>query len=266
MIPLNKIYRTSLPAEMIIDDFVEGFGTVSYEDYLMEFINCSALFLALSKGQDYCHIPKDQQSNGECDCYTSQYELDFKRLGTLSGMYAKRNLSPQKVYSSQGVLFTCIPRQTEGMETTLTNGLLRKYSVNDFLEIDNTQFAKFDRDNICPELDVQNILKTAKCKKNILYLYTDFIHTDIDYAFSDIIEGVESHINECFSNLFRFRDIFVTDKDSFLAVIVQGFMCIAIWQKDAIRFKEYIPLSKSPTFSKLHGVIDMAYSNKLILQ
>lgn len=266
MMPLDKVYRTSLPAEMIIDDFIEGYTRVSYEDYLTEFVNCSSLFLALSDGQRYCRVPREQQSNGECDCYAEYYKLDFKLLGTQSGIYAKRNLSPQKAYIAPGVLATLIPRQSKGMESTLTNGLLRRYSLDDLLAIDDNKFPKFDRDKLCPELDVQGILKIAKCKKNVLYFYTDFIHSDADYALNDIIETVESYTNECFSNLFQFRDLFVVDKDTFWAAIIQGHMCIAVWQDGLIQFKEYIPLSRSSTFSDLYGAISSAYTAKLVLQ
>lgn len=265
MVPLDKVWRTSLPPELIIDSFIENNEPVSYEDYLTEFVNSSALFLSLSKGQVYRHIPSKRQNNGECDCYTKQYELDFKLLGTQSGIYAKRNLSLQKAYIAPGVLATLIPRQIKGMETTLTNNLLRRYSVDDLLEIDNSKFPKFDRDKLCPELDVQSILKIAKCKKNVLYFYTDFIYSDVSFSLRDIVETVEVHTNECFSNLFRFRDLFVTDKDTFFAIIVQGHMCIAVWQNGFIRFKEQIPLSTSTVFSGLYGTISSSDVAKLIL-
>lgn len=266
MVPLDKVRRASLPPELIIDDFIEEYKPVGYEDYLTEFVNSSVLFLNLSKGQVYRHIPSKQQSNGECDCYTAQYKLDFKLLGTQSGIYAKRNLSPQKAYIAPGVLATLVPRQTKGMEATLTNGLLRRYSVDDLLKIDNNKFPKFDRDKLCPELDVQSILKIAKCKKNVLYFYADFIYSDINFSLRDIIKAVECHTNECFSNLFRFRDRFVTNKDTFLAVIIQGHMCIAVWQDDLIQFREHIPLSTSTIFSDLYGTIGSAYTAKLALQ
>lgn len=248
MVPLDKVRRTSLPPEMIINNFIEQYKPVGYEDYLTEFVNCSALFLNLSNGQIYRHIPSKQQSNGECDCYTDQYDLDFKLLGTQSRIYATRHLSPQKAYIAEGVLVTLIPRQTKGMEATLISGLLRRYSVNDLLKIDGGKFPKFNRDDLCPELDVQGILKIAKCKKNTLYFYTDFIYSDFNFDLGDIIETAELYINECFSNLFQFRDRFVTDKDTFLAIIIQGHMCIAVWQDGLIQFKEHIPLSKKPCF------------------
>lgn len=266
LIPLDKIQRASLPPEMIIDNFIEEYGAVSYEDYLVEFVNSSVLFLTLSKGQVYSHTPRERQSGGEYDCCSNQYELDFKLLGSQSGIYAKRNLSLQKAQLAKGVIATLFPRQTEGMEITLTSNLLRRYSIDDLLAINNCEFPKFDRDKLCPEADVKGMLKIAKCQKNVVYFYTDFFCTDNDYPLNDVIETVESHINECLINWFRFRDQFVVDKDTFFAVIIQGYFCVAVWKNGRIQFKEHIPLSKSPVFTDLYGTLSASYTTKLVIK
>lgn len=264
--PLGEIRRALLPPELIIDDFIEGYGPVSYEDYLIEFVNFSSLFLSLSNGQLYNHTPKTQQSCGECDCCSNRYELDFKLLGSKSGIYAKRNLSPQKAYISEGVVASLIPRQFEGMEITLTANLLRRYSVNDLIEIDNHETTKFDRNNLSPEADVKAILKAVKCKKNVLFFSTDFLYSDSGYTSNDIIESVPPYLNECYANLFRFRGQFVTGKDTFLAMIIQGYLCISVWQDNFIQIKEHIPLSKSSVFSDLYRAISAPYVAKLTIK
>lgn len=265
-VPLDKIWRASLPPELIIDDFIEGYKTISYEDYLTEFVNNSSLFLSLSENQIYTHTPKNKQNDGECDCRSRQYELDFKLLGTQSGIYAKRNLSLQKAYLAEGVLASLVPRQLEGMEITITNSLLRRYSLGELLRIDNEEMQKFDRDKLCPKADIKGILKVVKCKKNALFFSTDFIYTDSSYNIGDIIESVQPHINECFSNLFMFREKFVENRDTFFAIIVQGYLCVAVWKEDIIQFEDCIPLSKSPVFSDLYGTLSSAYTTKLIIR
>lgn len=266
MVSLGDIWRITLPPQLIIDDFIEEYGSVSYEDYLTEFVNNSMLFSTLSKGQIYSHTPKERQNDGECDCCSKQYELDFKLLGTQSGIYAKRNLSLQQTCLSKGVFATHYPRQNKGMEITLTSNLLRRYSVDELLVIDNLEMPRFDRDRLCPEADVKGILKIAKCKKNVVYFYTDFFCTNNNYPFDDIVEMVESHINECLVNLFKFRDRFVTDKDTFFAAIIQGYFCFAVWENGCIQFKEHIPLSKSPLFVDLYRTLSSAYTSKLIIK
>lgn len=263
IIPLDKIRVSSLPPELVIDNFIDGYKEVSYEDYLTEFVNHSALFLSLSQGESYKHTPHDQQSDGECDCHTRQYELDFKLLVTQSGIYAKRNLSLQKAYLAKGLLATFPPRQTEGMEITKTGNLLRRFNLDELLDIDRRDVQKFDRDQLCPETDVKNILKVAKCKKNTLFYLTDYIFSVFDYPICDVIETVQSYLTERFVNLFRFRDRFVADKDTYLAVIIQGYLCIALWREGSIQFSDSIPLSKSSTFTDLCGTISNAYRTTL---
>lgn len=265
-VPLSKLYRTSLPPELIIDGFIENYPDVGHEDYLTEFINQSPLFLTLSEGQAYQHTPKNRQSNAECDCCSDGYKIDFKRLGTMSALYAKRNLSQQKVRLAPGVMASCIPRQIEGMEVTLTNPLMQRYSLEDLLNIDSSTKSRFDRNKVSPELDVKGILDSAKCDKNVMFFCLDFVSTDDDFPFESIMQVTESYLNRCFSSLFNFRDRFVRDRDTYLAVIIQGYMCFAIWNESTIQFKDFIPLSKSPIFIDLYGAINEAYSKKMVIR
>lgn len=265
-VPLSKLCRTALPPELIIDGFIENYPDVGHEDYLTEFINHSPLFLALSEGQTYQHIPKSRQSNAECDCCSDAYKIDFKRLGTTSALYAKRNLSQQKVCLAPGVMASCIPRQIEGMEVTLTSPLMQRYSLEDLLNIDGSTKQRFNRNEISPELDVKGILNSAKCDKNVMFFCLDFISTDDNFPVESIIKATELYLNRCFSALFSFRDKFVRDRDTYLAIIVQGYMCFAIWDGSMIQFKDFIPLSKSPVFIGLYGAINEVYSKKMIIR
>lgn len=265
-VPLSKLCRTALPPELIIDGFIENYPDVGHEDYLTEFINYSSLFLALSEGQAYQHIPKNRQSNAECDCCSDAYKIDFKRLGTMSALYAKRNLSQQKVCLAPGVMASCIPRQTEGMEVTITSPLMQRYSLEDLLNIDGSTKLRFLRNKLSPELDVKGILDSAKCDKNVMFFCLDFISTEDEFSFEDIVKATEPYLNHCFSTLFSFRDKFVKDRDTYLAVIVQGYMCFAIWNGSMIQFKDFIPLSKSPVFIDLYGTINDIYSKKIIIR
>lgn len=267
-VPLSKLCRTSLPPELIIDDFIENYPNpdVGHEDYLTEFINHSSLFLALSEGQAYQHIPKNKQSNAECDCCSDVYKIDFKRLGTTSALYAKRNLSQQKVCLAPGIMASCIPRQIEGMEVTLTSPLMQQYSLEDLLNIDGCTKQKFNRNEISPELDVKGILNSAKCDKNVVFFCLDFISTEDNFAFESIVKVTEWYLNRCFSSVFNFRDKFVRDRDTYLAIIVQGYMCFAIWNGSMIQLKDFIPLSKSPIFIDLYSTINEVYSKKMIIR
>lgn len=265
-VPLSKLYRTSLPPELIIDAFIENYPDVGHEDYLTEFVNRSRVFLALSEGKTYQHTPKSRQNNAECDCCSDVYKLDFKRLGTTSALYAKRNLLIQKVCAAPGVMLSCPPRQTEDMEVTITNPLMQRYSLEDLLDIDGSAKSKFNRNKASAESDVKGIIDSAKCDKNIMFFCLDFISTDEDFSFESIIKVVEPYLNHCFAALFSFRDEFVRNRDTYLAVIVQGHMCFATWNEDKIQLKDFIPLSESPTFMDLYGTINETYAKKMLIR
>lgn len=265
-ISLSEIHRASLPPELIFDDFVHNYKDVSYEEHLTDFINHSDLFLNLSDGIQYIHTPKNKQSNKQCDCGSSTYELDFKLFGTQSSLYAAKHLSPQKAYINDDEICLFPPRQFAGMDVTLTNGLLQRYCLDDLLGIDCTDYPKFDRDNLVPEADVKALLKIAKCQKNVLFFYKDFLYADKNYPIEDLIHIIEPCINNCFANIFRFRDVKVSNVDTFFTVIIQSTFCIAKWEHNSIIFKELLPLSCSTVFSEIYNTIGDQYKNILKLE
>lgn len=266
LIPKNELKRATLPPELIIDNYIENYRDTSYEEYLTEYINCSSLFMSISEGEPYQHIPQKRQNQGECDCCSSRYELDFKLFGTQSSIYAKRNLSFQKYMAAEGIMLSCIPRQSRGMHIAIMNGLLQRYDLNDLLAIDQERHSKFDRDDLSVETEIQSILKVMKCKKNTLYFSADFLFVDNNYAISDILHTVEGWLNDCFSQLFMFREQFVPDKDTYFAIIIEGYLCIAVWNKQSLIFHDYIPLSQSNSFCEVYDMIEDRYKRYLVLR
>ena len=106
----------------------------------------------------------------------------------------------------------------------MDDGLLQRYDLNDLLAIDQESHSKFNRDNLSVETEIQSILKVMKCKKNTLYFSADFLFVDNNYAISDILHTVEGWLNDCFSQLFMFREQFVPDKDTYFAIIIEGYL------------------------------------------
>ena len=266
LITKDKLRIATSPPELIIDNYIENYKDTSYEEYLTEYINCSPLFLSISEGEPYQHIPQKQQNQGECDCCSSRYELDFKLLGTQSSIYAKRNLSSQKYMAAEGVMLSCIPRQSRGMHIAIMNGLLQRYDLSDLCAIDQVERAKFDRDNLSVETEIQSILKIMKCKKNTLFFSADFLFTDSNYDILDIIHTVEDHLNDCFARLFMFRDQFVPDKDTYFAIIIEGYLCIAVWTNQSLIFRDHIPLSQSKHFCEIYDMVEERYKKFLPLR
>ena len=143
---------------------------------------------------------------------------------------------------------------------------MQQYSLEDLLNIDGCTKQKFNRNEISPELDVKGILNSAKCDKNVVFFCLDFISTEDNFPFESIVKVTEWYLNRCFSSVFNFRDKFVRDRDTYLAIIVQGYMCFAIWNGSMIQLKDFIPLSKSPIFIDLYSTINEVYSKKMIIR
>ena len=262
-IPLEEIFRASLPPELINDDFIYGYPA-SYEEYLTDFINNSPLFLSLSDGNEYRHCPKDKQSNSECDCKSLAYELDFKLLGTQSSLYATRNLSPTKFYiENENRIFTMFPRQHKGMVANRLFPLLMRYNLKELIEIDQSPAIKFDRENLSDKSDLKAILKAVKCKKNTLFYLKDFIFSQKDYPWADLLTNVEAFLNSRLATLFEFRQRNVAECDTFLGAIIQSNFCIAKWDKEKLSFCDVIPISCSSRFTKLYGMVSDGFKEYL---
>lgn len=259
---LSELRQVVLPPQLIVDKYIEERND-SYEKYLTEFANLSRLFKKLSNNGEY-KLTLDQ-SHGECDCCSDTYEFDFKLLASQSSIYAASNLSPQTIIEADGKVDYFFPRQSKGMNRTIINPLLARYSLQDLLDISKKENQKFNRDVLSPEGDVRQILKIMECPKNTLYFHSDFVFTDTstEYTMDEIMSTVEPYMNDCLINLFSFRELKVPDKDTFLAVIICGFFSIAKWEAGRLHFVEHIPLSKSKTYVECYDFVEPRYKKIL---
>lgn len=248
-----------LPPELIIDNYILN-EEYSYEDYLVDFINCSSFFKRLSHGEDYQGIPKKEQNNGECDCVSPWYELDFKLLGTQSSLYASKNLSLGSEVLLPGLVSTTSPRQRRSMMTVHTHEVFRNYSFDDLLALDKRDLDRFDRDKVSAEMEVKRILNTVKCPKNVVLFDQFYFYTnDKSVDGKKIVNEVQKYIDDTLSPVFQFRSHFVPNKDTFLAVIIQGMMCFGVCDNEGIAIVDTINLSDSSTFNRIYQATSSAH-------
>lgn len=264
-IGLEHIMRATLPPELLFDNYIDGIES-THEAYLTEFVNASDCFMGLSKGIKFVHIPKEKQNAGECDCVSENYELDFKRFGTRSSLYAKSNLSWQKVSPCPGLVMYAKPKQLKGMSVTLINNLFNDLDVDDLTQIDKMPHSKFNRDEFDRNSEIKFVLETLKCKKNTLFFCTDFIYSDIPCEDKLLLTSVWEYTRKQFSKLFLFRDRIAPERDSYFAIIIQGYFCLAKWENSDMKFLDTIPLSISPTFCELYEMTDQIYKERLRLK
>ena len=80
-----------LPSEMIIKNYIHGDPDCNYEKYLLEFVNASDFFRAKSDGDIY-QSPESEE-NGQCDCISTSYQLDFKLIASKTALQARSILA-----------------------------------------------------------------------------------------------------------------------------------------------------------------------------
>ncbi len=251
LIPRDEIFISPLPAELIRDNFIRNLEA-SYEEYLIEFVNCSSTFLMLSGGAAYMHNDKRSQNKGECDCVSTNYQLDFKILGTESNLYASSNLSKQKAITGNGVLITLIPKQADGMYVARTNQLIMNYTYSDLERLEKSGQDKFTRNNLDPDREMQSIIHSFLCPKNTLFFHDSAIFVKGSYPIESIIAEVEAFMNDCLSEVLKLRLNRIPNKDTYLGMIVQQFFVIGMCKNGSLAFLECIPLSRSPKFLELY--------------
>ena len=63
-----------------------------------------------------------------------------------------------------------------------------------------------------------------------------------------------------------FRDQFVPDKDTYFAIIIEGYLCIAVWTNQSLIFRDHIPLSQSKHFCEIYDMVEERYKKFLPLR
>lgn len=158
-----------LPSELVIKNIVHGDNKCNYELYLLELVNKSSYFLNLSHGCNY-NLPKNE-SNGECDCISEAYQLDFKLLCSKTYLQAKSVLFNQKSVLAKGVMSLNPPKLSKGnIKATNIHVILRKYSYSQLCEL-----RRLNPKGNGLENDICHLLKTLEKKKNLLLFFHIFL-------------------------------------------------------------------------------------------
>lgn len=260
----KHLFRATLPTVLIIDKSIKP-SKNSYEDFLTEFVNCSQVFLKLSGGNQYIHVPQEKQNCKECDCHSINYDIDFKLFGPQRNLYATSNLTWKVYHPLDCITLPLPPQQKSGMDVSITNLLLRGISLKELETIASKKLPKFDRNQYSEEQDIQSILNTVSYDKNCLFFHTDYIFADIDCPVKAALASVESYLNECLINVFLYREKQVPTKDTFLAIIVQSKLCIAEWKDGCFVFSEALPLSLSKTFCDTYEFIGNEHKKRICI-
>lgn len=240
-----RIKNKSLLPAMVIKNFVDGEEDCNYEKYLLELLNHSNYFEKKGKGE-YCHPP--EESHGECDAISPNYELDFKLLEASSSLQAQSILSPSVCKIADGVTSYGRCKKPKGyIESTRIHAVCRYMKLEEFNEIYNKK--KENMDTI--EKDILKVLNSLKKEKNILLFYPFELSVDDEIEVQQLDDIITSALNNDFYSLFLYRESNVKSFDTYFVTIVFEDFFIYEVQNQKLVLIEKVNSSQLSTFMKL---------------
>lgn len=248
----NDMYDKSLiarllPSEMIIKNYIYGNPVCNYEKYLLEFINASDYFLAKSNGDIY--RPPESEENGQCDCISTSYELDFKLIASKTALQARSILWPSKTEVSKGVIITGAPKVKNGLiKATCIHAALREYDFKSLRKLRTTAIKQQGVEN-----DIIEFLKTLETRKNLLLFFPyKFEFTKNSYEFLTGITQIQNALNSDFRCAMQYRTYEVgTDFDTYIAFIYDSRIVFMIEDAADLSYIDSVNLTQSPIYLRL---------------
>lgn len=234
-----------LAAPLIIKGFVKGEKKCNYEHYLLELVNKSSFFLKLSQGE-FFHPPTSEE-DGQCDCISSHYELDFKLIASKTILQAKSIFSYRQSLIQDGVVLTSAPRKANSsMKATRIHSALRKLNLQQLYELREKHPKKQGIDN-----DICELLSTLETRKNLLlfFPYEFYYKTNVDFSVGlcEIQKGLQGD----FGTAMKYRADHVPDKDTYFVFVFQNkFVVLQVADFECI---EIVETKEIPTYTRLYN-------------
>ena len=237
-----------LPSEMIIKNYIHGDPDCNYEKYLLEFVNASDFFLAKSGGDIY-RLPKSEE-NGQCDCISASYQLDFKLIASKTALQARSILCPSKTAVTNGVIVTSEPKVKEGsIKATRIHAALRGYDFETLQKLRTTKVKKQGIEN-----DIIEFLETLETRKHLLLFFPYEFEFQNKYKFLDGITQIQNALNSDFRCAMQYRVHEVgSDLDTYVAFIYDNSIVFMIEEATHLSYLERVDLTKSPIYMHLLG-------------
>lgn len=242
------MYVKMLSPELIITGFVENENRCNYEKYLLEFVNKSRYFLNKSGNQLY-YAPLSE-ANGEYDCISDTYELDFKLIASQSLLRAMSDLSFRKTLLYPGVTATHSPKKkSDSQVATHIYAILQEFSY--------AQLCQLRKRSICSikdvgEKDVFQLLITLETKKNLLLFLPYKFYPQSNSQFSCGIAEIQDKINCYFQNAITYRRETAKGFDTYLGCLYAEYMLFMEEKNGVLICVDNVRLSDSLTYVELN--------------
>lgn len=203
-----------------------AFPNVTYEDFLIDIINGSSFFRDKCSFMEH-YILNEEQSHGEDDAYTSDYQLDFKLLISDDVMRARNHNMPEIDYSrlDEGFVFT---KTKEPVEEVPDETILLDISKCTMADLKNERY---------PSNAVRSVVKNIKKPKNI-FMYYPYEFTQVSKAEYNWLVSVVCETT--FHNLLSYRDELNLGKDTFLCIKVNEYFMIYEWVNGKMVYRDKV--------------------------
>ena len=239
-----------LPTQMIVKDYVTGCNYCNYELYIRDFINESMFFLIKSNNEPY-YAPSSEE-NGQCDCISKNYQLDFKLFLSETMGQGKREFSNSITQLRPGIVLygepniTILSPKYKGINATYLHVAFRTVEFEELCSIGEKEYK-----NHCYERDISLVLKEARKQKNILWMlpYEFFYKNEIRYE--DGRSEITSALNTDLQNFIRYRKLKQPTFDTYIAFIYCNKFIILYSSGNELQIVDEVELTKSDNYQKL---------------
>lgn len=238
-----------LPVDTLIKNHLKGESQCNYEKYLLELINLSPYMLDLGDQEGFVEI--NEQSHGECDCQSGNYELDFKLLCGSSYLEMLQGTSPVEHKMVAGVIgFSSPARPGKKFIYTHLWNVLMNTDKKRLQRIKEGKFSpKTDREYIA-EKDAYRFLQTIETKKNLFMLLPVEFYFNYDIKEEDAINELKNALLMSFGlsfNLSESRNKY----DTFVVFIYNRYFRIMQYENNSFRLIDNISIYDVKIFSDL---------------
>ena len=199
---------------------------LSYEDYLIDVLNCS-MFFGRKKPFTEQYRKPESEAHGECDAVSSTYTIDFKLLADEEVMRVRTKNRPSVDYSrlAKGMVF---------VKTSTANAEIpRDTLIRDIYRLKMDDITNEDFQN--PSL--KGLIKNLKKPKNLL-LYLPYEYTENRLDVAKLFAGM---LTLAFSELMKYRQQEQPEYETYLCVHVNACFMIFQWVQDSFVFVDRIP-------------------------
>ncbi|KXT77665.1 hypothetical protein [Streptococcus sp. DD13] len=242
----KRLKSSSIPASVILNNFVTNEPESNYEYFLLDFLNHSKYFQEKTNHQTY-QKPLTE-SNSECDAINSRYSIDFKLLATNTYLRGLRLTSISVSRISDGFITYGVPkRPNEDFLVTEIHKVFRPLSLKDMTSIRH----KRNIIKLSLEDDIYNVLTTMETNKNLLLFFPYKFHIDENIELSQMTKIIREALENDFHNLSIYREQHAYKFETFLMTVYKNYFLLFSFKKSEFDLLEVFDTQKSHRYIKL---------------